>query len=594
MAIGSPNGVTNSVFLGNISVLYEDGDVSYIQFTAPISPVCSGGALLNSQGEVIGVTSATYIDNQNMNLAVHIDEIIELYRENKGAPRADIGTHRKQVMELDETTAAPLELTSMIYSGTNAISIFERMVPIKMNAPANYAFWSGGVFTFRGDSFRQNAAFGVLDVQENKLEVAWSVPMGGIASYHGAGWTGQPAIVKWPRDIREMMNLTDEKKAVVALKEVILASQDGKIYFLDLFDGQPTRDPINMGYPLRGSVSVDPRGMPMLSVGQGIGKVNDTVGDTGFFVFNLIDQKQMLFINGQDKNAFGANGAFDSSSLLDLNSDTLIIAGENGMLYTVRLNSTFDVIRGKLEIDPKIVSYKSKTSKQKEADTGIEGSVAMYGNYAYFADAVGILQCVDVNTMKPVWAVDTDDNTDATIALDFDEDGALALYTGNTVKEQGKNGVCTIRRLSALTGEQEWFYTVDVEYNTTETGGCMASPVVGQQSIGDLVIFTVAKTPEGGQIIALDKKTGQVVWQQPMSHYSWSSPVAVYNESGDAWIIQGDSAGVLRLMDGQTGVVMNSIQLEGAITGSPAVYNNMLVVGTSGKDISKIYGIVIK
>ena len=133
-----------------------------------------------------------------------------------------------------------------------------------------------------------------------------------------------------------------------------------------------------------------------------------------------------------------------------------------------------------------------------------------------------------------------------------------------------------------------------VDYDTDETGGAMASPVVGQQSIGNLVIFTVAKTPEGGAVIAFDKKTGNVVWQQSMANFSWSSPVAVYNENGDAWIIQGDSKGVLQLMDGQTGAVMNSIQLEGAITGSPAVYNSMLVVGTSGKGVSKIYGISIK
>ena len=492
------------------------------------------------------------------------------------------------------TEPSQLKLTYKAYNENKAVNEFQRTVPVKMNGPDNYAAWPGAVLTFRGGPFRQNAAYGTADVQENKLVVAWSAPMGGIDSYHGAGWTGQPAIVKWPKEVREMMNITAEKKAVSPLKEVILASQDGKIYFLDMEDGQPTRDPISVGYPLKGSVSINPRGMPMLSVGQGVSKLKTGTGEIGYFLFNLIDQKQLDFINGRDKNAFGTNGAFDGSSLLDLNSDTMIIAGENGMLYTVWLKSTFDWKAAKLEIDPKIASYKAKTAKQKDSATGIEGSVAMYGNYAYFADATGILQCVDVNTMKPVWAVDVDDNTDATPALDFDEDGSLALYTGNTVEKQGKNGVCTIRRLNALTGEQDWAYPVKVVYDKDEAGGCVASPIVGQQSISNLVIFTVAKTPEGGQIIALDKKTGHVAWQQSMSHYSWSSPVAVYNADGDAWIIQGDSEGVLQLMDGQTGAVRDSIELEGAITGSPAVYNDMLVVGTSGKDVSKIYGIRIK
>jgi outer membrane protein assembly factor BamB len=495
---------------------------------------------------------------------------------------------------VEGTDPSQIKLTSAAYSGGKKASDFARTAPVNMNGPAGYSAWQGAVLTFRGSPFRQNAAYGTVDVKENKLEIAWSSPMGGISSYHGAGWPGQPAIVKWTKEVREMMNISPEKKAVTALKEVIMASQDGNIYFLDLADGQATRDPIHVGYPLKSSVSIDPRGMPMLMVGQSVSIIGNKTGAIGYFVFNLINQKQMMFINGRDKNAYFSNGAFDGSALLDLNSDTMIVAGENGLLYTVALNTKFDVANATLSIDPKTAIYKSKTSKQEKKETGIEGSVAMYGNYAYFADATGILQCVDVNTMKPVWAVDTDDNTDASIALDYEADGSLALYTGNTVKKQGKKGVCTIRRLNALTGEQIWSYPVKVDFDSDETGGCMASPVVGQQSIGNLVIFTVAKTPEGGAVIAFDKKTGNVVWQQTMAHFSWSSPVTVYNENGDAWIIQGDSEGVLQLMDGQTGAVMNSLQLEGAITASPAVYNNMLVVGTSGKGVSKIYGITIK
>lgn len=495
---------------------------------------------------------------------------------------------------VEGTSPEQLKLTGKIINNNKTVSEFTRENAIKMSGQSDYAAWSGAVLTFRGGPFRQNAAYGLADVQENKLEILWSTPIGGISTYYGAGWTGQPAIVKWPLEVRQTMNINAEKKAVSALKEVILAAQDGKIYFLDLADGLATRDPINVGYPLKGSVSVDPRGMPLLSVGQGVSVIGGKTGKIGFFLFSLLDQKQLQFINGRDKSALGTNGAFDGTSLTDRNSDTMIVAGENGLLYTIQLNTKFDFKLGTISINPRIVAYAGKTAKQKDTQTGVEGSVAMYGQYAYFADSTGILQCLDTTTMTPVWAVNTDDNTDATPALDFDSDGSLALYTGNTVKEQGKKGVCTIRRLNALTGEQQWSYTVKVEYDKDDTGGVMASPVVGQQSIGNLVIFTVAKTPEGGAVIAFDKKTGHVVWQQNMSSFSWSSPVAVYNEAGEAWILQGDSKGVMMLMDGQTGVVMDSIQLDGAIVGSPAAYGNMLVVGTSGRNVSKVYGIKIK
>jgi len=485
-------------------------------------------------------------------------------------------------------------LMSNAYIGSKKQKNFSREVPIQFSAPEGYSYWAGGVLTFRGDSFRQNAAFGTVNVQDEKLAVAWSVPVGSLDSYHGIGWTGQPAIVKWSKEVREMMNLTEEKKAVKALKEVIIASQDGNIYFLDLADGQETRDPISVGYPMTSGVSIDPRGYPLMSVGQGVRKLKSGTGSIGTYLFNLIDQSQLAMINGRDDRAKWSNGAFDGTSLFDKNSDSLIVAGENGMLYTLKLNAKFSLEGQSMTIEPSTVAYVYRSSREKNNQVGIEGSVAMYGQYAYFADTYGILQCVDVNTMKPVWAVNVGDNTDATIALDFDENGDLGLYTANTVNRQGKKGVCTVRRLNALTGEEVWAVKIDCAYDADELGGAMASPVVGQHSISNLVIFTLAKTEEGGAVIAFDKMTGSIVWQKNMNNFSWSSPVAVYNENGDAWIIQGDSQGVLQLLDGQSGTVLHSLQLEGAIHASPAVYNDMLVVGTSGKDVSKIYGIQIQ
>ncbi len=78
VAIGSPQGVKNTVSLGNISAVYEEADVQYIQFTAPISHGSSGGALFDDAGQVIGITSMYYYDSQNMNLAVDIDEVVRL------------------------------------------------------------------------------------------------------------------------------------------------------------------------------------------------------------------------------------------------------------------------------------------------------------------------------------------------------------------------------------------------------------------------------------------------------------------------------------------------------------------------------------
>ncbi len=83
VAIGSPKGLNNTVSMGNVSALYEENGISYIQFTAPISSGSSGGALFDDDGKVIGITTFTYVDGQsvvqNLNFAVNIQEVISLY-----------------------------------------------------------------------------------------------------------------------------------------------------------------------------------------------------------------------------------------------------------------------------------------------------------------------------------------------------------------------------------------------------------------------------------------------------------------------------------------------------------------------------------
>lgn len=76
VAIGSPLGLFNSVSDGIISGFRKIRDIDMIQFTAPISPGSSGGAVLNMQGEVIGISTAGIDSGQNINLAVGYENIL--------------------------------------------------------------------------------------------------------------------------------------------------------------------------------------------------------------------------------------------------------------------------------------------------------------------------------------------------------------------------------------------------------------------------------------------------------------------------------------------------------------------------------------
>lgn len=78
-ALGSPLGLQNTLSEGIISAPSRMVDgTEYIQIDAPISSGSSGGALLDTFGRVIGVTTAGFNDGQNMNLCIPINAAAQL------------------------------------------------------------------------------------------------------------------------------------------------------------------------------------------------------------------------------------------------------------------------------------------------------------------------------------------------------------------------------------------------------------------------------------------------------------------------------------------------------------------------------------
>ena len=510
----------------------------------------------------------------------------------------------------ESAVAANVITSETVYEGSkkNAEYARDEASSYNMGDQSNYLLLDFGVTTFRGSNFRQNAASGNVSQLPSTLSVAWTQEAGSVKgssrSYYGIGWTGQPAIIKWSKEVRETTNIVEEKRNVTALKEVILAGLDGKIYFLDLADGTPTRDTIDVGYPMKGSVSVSAYGMPMMTVGQYARKMASGTGDIGLRFFNLLNQKQVYLLDGLDDRAVGVEGSFDTSALFDRTNDGLVVAGTNGMLYTLDLNTEYDAKMGSLSIDPEEQLLVAKASGQKSKTVQVLSSLAMYSHYAYYADMTGILRCVDTDTMRTVWAVKLGDAVQAAVSLDFDADGSLWVYAANTLQNRSK-GTCDIRRFNAMTGEESWTLSVGVTKGDSDViPGAMASPVLGEGSIDHLAIFTLSKlssdpgvsvTAEApGAVIAVNKQTGAVEWTYALNAYTYSSPVAVYTESGDARIIQCDNDGNIYLLDGLTGSLVSTLKVEGNIEGSPAVYMDTMVVGTTGKNSSYIYGITLQ
>ncbi len=529
-------------------------------------------------------------------------------------------------LEADAAAAADPALIAVetVWKDGKKTESFEREKPLNMPAANDYLTRDFGVTTFRQNAFRQNAASGTVTAPTS-MSLLWTVEAGTAKgesrNYYGIGWTGQPLIVKWSRDVREGLDIKDEFKSTV-LKEVIVAGYDGRIYFLDLETGAATREVIDLGYPMRSTPTVSSLSYPMMTVGQFARKMaSGTSKNIGLYYYSLIDQKRLHLIDGLDRDRerlYYEVGAFDTSALIDRNTNTLIALGTNGMLYTQTLDTTLHYDKEmKMVLDfeePAEVSMISRTKGQKASLTSVESSLAMYGEYVFYADMGGVLRCVNTTTMTTEWAVETGDAVRASIALDLDEETrTLWLYTANTIYNSRTKGDVTIRRFNAMTGEEDWAYAIhcaegkkkDVTFNKVIVPGAIASPVVGREGLNGLVYFTLSSVSKTGAaqlggtaamdglLLALDKATGKVVWHKEMDAYCYSSPVAVYDESGRGWIIQASANGMLYLMDGLTGEVISTLQVNGVIEGSPAVYNNTLVIGTTGKDTSYIYGIAL-
>lgn len=84
--IGNPRGLEGTFATGNISNIRSEGTRlvrgTVLQFTAPISRGSSGGAVLNSRGEVIGIAFETRDDGQNLNFAIPVNYLKELIAQS--------------------------------------------------------------------------------------------------------------------------------------------------------------------------------------------------------------------------------------------------------------------------------------------------------------------------------------------------------------------------------------------------------------------------------------------------------------------------------------------------------------------------------
>lgn len=446
-----------------------------------------------------------------------------------------------------------------------------------------------GIVTFRGNNFRDNPVYGTADMKKNKLTSLWSAKTSSItyngATWSGSGWTGQPLMMKWPKKVKKAMNMYDWAKEKDDLVEVIYACMDGYVYFLDLETGEATRDTLNLGFTFKGSGALDPRGYPILYVGAGY---DSNQGTARVFVVNLLDCSVMYTFGNNDPFSLrGALSYFDSSPLVDADTDTLIYPGENGILYLIRLNTQYDQESGTLSINPNhIVKWHYYGNRTSVASywLGMEDSAAVYGGYLFVTDNGGNLMCLNLNTLQLVWAQDTLDDSNSTPVLSI-EDDHLYLYVSTSFRlgwRSSSSAEVPIWKIDAKNGHIIWKTSYECYSDDGVSGGVQSTIALGKKKLSDYIYVTVAKTGAqyDGVLACLDKKTGEVKWEHK-AYYAWSSPVCVYNSDGSGKVLYCSCGGKAYLLDGNSGKLLDENEISsGAIEASPAIYNDYMVVGT--------------
>ena len=133
--IGSPLGMTDTITGGLISYTkrtVDDPAYPLIQMTAPASNGSSGGPLMNRYGEVIGVLFGSFINGENMNLAVPINAIENMSLTASGTALEEVAAEVQAqkdnavlLIEPAQITLAPDEKQEVVifsdYPGTMSV-----------------------------------------------------------------------------------------------------------------------------------------------------------------------------------------------------------------------------------------------------------------------------------------------------------------------------------------------------------------------------------------------------------------------------------------------------------------------------------------
>ncbi len=454
-----------------------------------------------------------------------------------------------------------------------------------------------GIVCFRGNNFRDTGSYGTAELVNREFGEYWSVSTSGLSDINGnywtgSGWTGQPLAVEWPAETRQIMNMYDWAKEKEGLVEVIYATLDGCVYFLDMETGSETRAPLDLGFSFKGAGALDPRGYPILYLGGGLTNANG--GTPRIMVISLIDGEILYEIGANDTFAPRWWFAFDASPMVDAETDQLIYPTESGLLYIIKLNTQYDEAAGHLSVDPsQVIKWKYRAESADNYRYGVEASPVIWRGHAFIADNSGDFFCLNLNTLEVEWCTDLLDDTNCTPVLELDENGHPYLYVSTSFRYGLRayyNVEVPVWKIDGVTGETIWETSYSCYTEESFSGGSQASFALGKGSLDGILYVAMARHPDPGTglLLALDTETGEELWTFE-SGYAASTPTSFYDSEGNGYILYTSSLdGSMYLLEGLTGKLLDSFYFGVTMEASPIVYENTVIIGTRMYDL---YGI---
>jgi len=416
-----------------------------------------------------------------------------------------------------------------------------------------------GLLTFRGNPSRSYHGSGPVPREQPKI--AWQFPdaamchpsseFGETRTWCGMGWTGQPAVFE--RD---------------GTRWLVFGAYDAKVHFLDARTGERLLPDLETGDIIKGSVTVDPDGFPLVYAGSRDNQLR-------VIAIDGTEPRVLWSLDARSIEPRRWNDDWDGSPLVL--GGYLIEGGENSQFHVIRLNRGY-ADDGSVTASPELVFHTPGWDDELLGAIGdsmvsIEGSVAVWNDTAYFANSGGLVQGWDLAPLRVDAAPTrtfrfwTGDDTDASIVVDTDG----FLYIGSEYERgtERSREVGQLLKLDPSRPDDPVVWSIATAH--TDKGGTWSSAAV----VGDTVIWPTRP----GTVYAVDRATGAERWTVDLAGPLMGSPVIV-----DGVWLQGDCGGVLHAFD-----VMDlhvaprelwSVNPGGCIEATPAVWQGQIFVGT--------------